>query len=188
MSAAKVIDIPKRITARQYFDMADPDLNTEPVRGRIVVVPPPKSSHGRIRVHISYFVERFLERHSLGRAVCNDTGVQTEYDPDTVRGADFAYFSFTRWPKKKPRWEEPPSPPEIVFEVRSPSGRTTKVMRKVDEYLEVGVDVVCVLDDRTESVTIYRADSDEKMLTSRQMLTFPDILPGFSVLVSKIFE
>ena len=39
------------------------------------------------------------KRADLGRVVTNDSGIVTQRDPDTVRGADVAYYSYARLPK-----------------------------------------------------------------------------------------
>ena len=69
----------------------------------------------------SFDHRQFCDEHNLGHVVSNDSGVVTERDPDTVRGADVAFYSYGR---------VPPGPfprgylavaPELVFEVRSPT-------------------------------------------------------------------
>ena len=83
----------------------------------------PRPRHGQICARIVYLLERFQEDHPLGHVVSNDCGVVTEHNPDTVRGADVAFYSYGR---------VPPGPlprgyltvvPELVFEVRSPTDR-----------------------------------------------------------------
>ncbi len=78
--------------------------------------------------------------------------------------------------------------PDLVFEVRSPSDRTPKVLAKVDEYLDAGVTVVCVVDESDRSVTVYRLDQDEVHLTGGMDFIAADVLPGFSAPVRKFFE
>ena len=45
--------------------------------------------------------------------------------------------------------------PELVFEVRSPTDRWSKMLVKVSEYLEAGVTVVCLVDEGTENVHVF---------------------------------
>jgi hypothetical protein len=59
-----------------------------------------------------------LDRHDTGRLVGNDSGVVTEHEPDTVRGADVAYYSYERIPRGPlPRGRYLTVMPELVFEV-----------------------------------------------------------------------
>ncbi len=50
-------------------------------------------------------------------SIGNDAGVITERDPDTVRGADVAFYSYRRVPKDAEPEGYPDAIPEFVFEV-----------------------------------------------------------------------
>ena len=105
----------------------------------------------------------------------NDTFVRTQTGPDTYRGADTCFISYTRLPKDR---ETPDGPlemaPELVIEVRSPSDRIARLTAKASEYLEAGVTVVVVLDPRTESAAVLREDELPIRLHNGDELTLPD--------------
>jgi Uma2 family endonuclease len=79
-------------------------------------------------------------------------------------------------------------PPDIVFEVLSRDDRWKDLYAKVAEYLAVGVPVVCVVNPKDETARLFFADEPEVILTAADELTFPNQLPGFSVLVQRLFE
>ena len=54
---------------------------------------------------------------------------------------------------------------------------------KVLEYLKAGVRVACILDPGTETVSVYRPDEIQQILTADDEFTLPDVLPGFRVRV-----
>ena len=168
--------------------MPDDGRPKELVRGRIVEMNVPAPRHGYICANIIGLVRPFVVQHGLGRVMSNDSGVVTEQDPDTVRGADAAFWSFRRLPAG-------PLPagyltvlPELVFEVRSPSDRWSQVLAKVAEYLDAGVVLVCVLDPPTESIRVYDADHPERVFTTDQELTLPEVLGEFRAPVRAFFE
>ncbi|MFO0802107.1 MAG: Uma2 family endonuclease [Gemmataceae bacterium] len=106
----------------------------------------------------------------------------------SVRGADLCYFSFNRLSKETPtQLGAADVPPELVIEVRPPSNTLRTVIKKVDDYLEAGVDVVVLLEPAAETATVFRKGTDQQ-LSGDEVLTLPDILPGFSVPVRKFFE
>src|SRR5262249_19661298 len=149
---------------------------------------PPIPRHGQICGKVDRIVGGFADEHELGHVLINDSGVITEHDPDTVRGADIAFYSFGKVPKR-------PFPrgylqvmPDLVFEVRSPDDRWKKIQLKVAEYLNAGVSVVCVLDDEPPTAYVYAAEQPVRILNADNELTLPDILPGFSVRVRRFFE
>lgn len=185
---ATVIAPEDLLTAEEYSNRSDPGYPEELVRGRIVAMAQPNARHGEVCANTMLIVGPFVREHDLGRALCNDTGVITERGPDTVRGADIVFYSYARAPKGPLPKVYLEVMPELVFEVRSPSDRWSKVLQKVAEYLNAGVGVVCVLDDSDQTATVFEPDRRERELKSDDDLTFPDILPGFRVPVRRFFE
>src|SRR5688572_15241507 len=137
------------ITAEQFHAMPDDGRRTELVRGRIVEVPPTFFRHGYSCATIARVLGEFVHRHQLGWVIGNDAGVIIERNPDTVRGPDVGYFSYSRLPKDQMPEGYPPGAPELVFEVLSPSDRKSAITAKVGEYHLAGVLAVCVLDPET---------------------------------------
>jgi len=176
------------MTAEEFLRLPADGKPKELVRGRVVLMNMPAPRHGEICGQVYYLMRRHLEERSLGRVVCNDSGVVTEHDPDSVRGADVAFYSYSRVPPGPLPQGYLPVVPELIFEVRSPTDRWGRVLSKVGEYLEAGVTVVCVLDQMTESCHVYRSNDPDQVFLSEQELIFPDVLPEFRVLVRRFFE
>jgi Uma2 family endonuclease len=120
--------------------------------------------------------------------VTNDSGVVTERDPDSVRGADVAFYSFALIPPGPLPRGYLSVAPELVFEVRSPGDRWSQIHAKVAEYLEAGVKVVCVLDEQTQQAHVFTADQPPRILKADEELTLPEVLGEFRVLVRRFFE
>ena len=113
----------------------------------------------------------------------------TERGPDTVRGADVSFYSYARTAKGPLPDGYLAAKPELVVEVVSPTDRWPKILAKVSEYLEAGVLVVVVLNDSKRSATVFSSGGDIiRVLGPDDDLTLPEILPGFSVKVSRFFE
>ena len=60
-------------------------------------------------------------------------------------------------------------------------------MQNVD-LSPTGVRVVVVLDPATTSASVYRLDELQQIFHNSDALTIADVLPGFSVVVSRFFE
>jgi Uma2 family endonuclease len=179
---------PTPLTAEEFARRPDPGYPEELVRGRIVPMPPPTRRHGQICSQTVYLYRRFLEDHDLGQVLSNDSGVITERGPDTVRGADVAFYSYNRIPRGPLPADYGEQPPELVVEVRSPSDRWPKILIKVAEYLNAGVLAVVVLDDDSRTALLCMADQAPRRLGPEEELSIPEILPGFSVPVRRFFE
>lgn len=178
---------PMLLTAEEYSALPDDGRTTELVRGRIVEMPSPTSSHGYYCGNIAGLLRDHIRPRDLGRIVTNDSGVRTERGPDTVRGPDVSFYSYSRVPRGPLPSGYWPAP-ELVFEVRSPSDRWAAITAKVGEYLTAGVLVVCVLDPETESMMVYPANAIARRLTADDELTLPEALPDFRVPIRQFFD
>jgi Uma2 family endonuclease len=175
------------LTAEEYRLLPDNGQPTELVRGRVVTLNIPAPRHGQICVTIGYLLRRHFETSDLGHVVSNDSAVITEHGPDTVRGPDVAFYSYQRVPKGPLPRGYLQAAPELVFEVRSPGDRWSKILAKVAEFLEAGVKVACVLDDQTQTLTVYREDQSPVELAADDEFTLPEILGDFRVKVQRFF-
>jgi Uma2 family endonuclease len=177
------------LSIEEFMKLPDAGRPTELVRGRVVEMNPPFSYHGYVCGKVSRIIGGFAEMNDLGYSTSNDSGVITERDPDTLRGADFTFHTYARVPKGTlPKRGYVEVAPDLVVEVRSPGDSWKYILAKVAEYLNIGVVVACVLDPQRETATVYRADQPEVTLTADQLLEIPDVLPGFSVLVRRFLE
>lgn len=176
------------LTAEEYEQQPDNGVPSELVRGRIVEMNIPAPRHEQICVRIIYLLSRYLEDHPLGHVLSNDSGIVTERGPDTVRGADVAFYSFQRLPPGPIPLGYLSVVPELVFEVRSPTDRWSRIHQKVAEYLAAGVSVVCVLDQTSETAHLFYEEQPGRVLMAAEELTFPEILGDFRVRVSRFFE
>ncbi|MBX3450069.1 MAG: Uma2 family endonuclease [Planctomycetaceae bacterium] len=178
----------KLLTAEEYGRLPGDGRLTELVRGRIVELNRPYTSHGYLVLNIGHLLIQFVKQHDLGRIGGSDAGVITRRNPDSVRGPDLAFYSYERIPRgPRPEgyWS---ASPELVIEIRSQSDRWKDILQKVAEYLSAEVLTVAVIDPESQRVHVYSADKEATILSNTDRLTFPDILPGFEVGVESLFE
>ncbi len=188
MTAVAVATDEKLMTADEFGALPTSRRPMELVRGRIVYMNVPGPRHGQLCGRMVQILMNFVDEHKLGHVLCNDSGIVTEHDPDTVRGMDVSFYSYSRLPKGPLPVRYVDVVPELIVEVRSPDDRWSRILKKISEYLEAGVTAVCVLDPKTETARVYSADETEQTLNADEELTFPNILPGFSVPVRRFFE
>jgi Uma2 family endonuclease len=187
MSTATVSTSPL-LTADEYARRSDPGYPEELVRGRIVPMPQPNRRHGQICNKVGRIFGNFAEEQDLGHVLSNDAGVITERNPDTVRGPDIAFYSYSRLPKGPLPANYGPEVPELVVEVRSPNDRWAQVHKKAAEYLDAGVLAVLVLDAETQTAVVYFPEQMPRILGPDDELSLPEILPGFVIAVRRLFD
>jgi Uma2 family endonuclease len=170
---------------RQYGDQSGFEL----VEGQLVRLPMPGLLHGEVCVNAGSIIREFVKANKVGRVCGNDSLVRTRTDPDGFRGADVLFLSYETLPVDQPTPVGSITPPvDLVVEVKSPSNSFTELFDKATEYLKAGVKVVLVLDPETESAGVYRGNEFPQRFHNSDMLSLPDILPGFAVPVKKFFE
>lgn len=188
----------ERLTIAEFLKKYGHCSGVELVRGKVVWAgqaqrparggfPMPEFKHGVICTRVARVIDDFVTAHKLGWVAINDTFVTVNEEDETVRGADVLYVSYARQPQG-PIPDDLKATPELVIEVRSPTDRWGRLFGKVGEYLEAGVLVVVVIDPNTETVSVYRNDGRQQILTTADTLTVPDILPGFAAPVARFFE
>jgi Uma2 family endonuclease len=178
----------KLMTAEEFMAADLGDGTFELVRGEVIEVPPAMPEHGRVCVNTCFALETYGRQSGRGYALSNDSGVQTEHDPDTVRGADVCFYSHARWPLSQVGRELIPVPPDLAVEVVSPGDRRGAILEKVLEYLRAGVLMVWVIYPRRRQVAVYRRDDDEPIFYREGDVLegFPE-LPDFRCPVADLF-
>jgi len=144
--------------------------------------------HGEICANIAGLLYLYLQDQPEGRIVTNDSNVLIERDPDSVRGADVAYYSYERVPKGPLPPGFLPVAPELVFEVLSPNDRWSEMHAKIADYLTAGVQSVCVLDDSTRTLHAFYSDRPLQVYSAQDEFTLPEVLKDFRVRVERFFE
>jgi Uma2 family endonuclease len=177
------------LTAEEFMERYDGERWYELVRGEVVQLSPPNFEHGYICLNIGSILRDYAKRSGLGAAVGNDAAVRTTRDPDTLRGADVAYYTYDRFPRTERKAVIPKVAPDLAVEVNSPSNRPGETRQKVTEYLNAGVLMVWVVDPESRTVSIERPNGAEPIvLNETDILENLPELPGFRCLVSEFFE
>jgi Uma2 family endonuclease len=180
--------IATHLTAEEFMWREDFDGPVGLIEGTVIEMPPPSAHHGVVCLNLASLLKVHALQHGLGHVFSNDGSVITERGPDTVRGADIGFVSYEKIPQGQFPKQALRVPPDLVVEVRFPSGRWRDITKRVLEYLDAGVTVVCVLDPTTETGRIYRSDRQEEQLKNGDLVRFDDVLPGFSVPLKQLFE
>ncbi len=153
------------------------------VKGELVEMSPASRRHGRISINIIRYLDPVVYDNNLGELYTAETSFKVG---ERVLKPDVAYVSYERLIGDDDKGL--PIPPELAIEVVSPTDVQAHVVQKAFAYLSEGTQCVWVLDPETKTVTVYKSETDIKILTSEETLTGDDVVPGFSCQVEKLFE
>jgi len=176
------------MTADELFALPDDGCRHELSLGYLLSEPPAGFDHGGVGVRILVLLDNHVRARALGRVVGADTGFVLARTPDTVRAPDAAFVSAGRLGAVGRVKGYFPGAPDLAVEVLSPSERAGTIHGKVADYLAAGTRVVWVVDPESRTVTIYRSLLSPLVLAGDRELDGGDVVPGFAVKVSEIFE
>lgn len=108
-------------------------------------------------------------------------------DPPTLRGPDVAVVLRPRSTEDEPGgWVR--GAPDVAVEVLSPSDTSSAMQQKTLDYLNAGSKRVWIVDPHARTVTVFRADGTARLFRDHEVLDGEDVLAGFSVPVTELFE
>ncbi len=179
--------VTRLMTADELLVQQPPDKDVELVRGRMIVREPPKPFHGMYAANLCHLVSSYVRPARLGAVFAQDTGFQIASDPDTVLAPDLAFIRAARLPSadEDGYWR---IAPDLVAEIMSPSDRRKAVVRKVHDWLDVGVRVVWFIEPKQRRATIHFADGSEVVVPTDGDLSGGDVLPGFRCALNEVFR
>lgn len=158
------------------------DRNFELLAGEIIekMVSSPRSS--AIGAFMVIAVGSHAYQHGLGRVTGADGGYvvgNDRYIPDA------AYIAKARQPVP-PTEAYNPLAPDLAVEVLSPSDNPYEVRLKIANYLAAGT-VVWLIDPEMQQVEVYVSGQPARVFGINDTLEGGDVLPGFTLAVSRIF-
>jgi Uma2 family endonuclease len=178
------------MTAEQFYDWVHRAENAnrwfELVRGEVIELPRPLKLHGRVCMNVGYLLEAYVRQRNKGYVISNDSGVVLSRAPDTVRGPDIAvYEDADSFDDLHPKYGE--TPPRLAVEVLSPNDKAGKLLSKIADYLNNGVELVWLVDPEERIVNVHRPQKNPYQVKADAELTGDDVLPGFRCRVAEFF-
>jgi len=77
---------------------------------------------------------------------------------------------------------------DLTVEIKSQSDRIKPLEEKILQFLALGTEIGMLIDPDKETVTIYyRSGQQPVVLGNGDTITLPELLPGWSVLVSELW-
>jgi len=172
----------------QQLQGEHPDLRMELVDGEIIVKSPSGYESDEVASRMLGKLFPHVEEQRLGRVTGSSAGF-TLPNADT-RAPDVSFVQAERL-RRSPR-SFAQLAPDLMVEVKSPTDNVTKLETKIQQFLAAGTRVGILLNPEERTVKIYRSGQETMTLGDGDVLTVPDLLPGWEVAVvdlwSPVFE
>ncbi len=180
MTAMTVKDLNQVQTA---FTEAGLDYKIELEDGKISVMGPSDIVSSEISSRLIAFLFAWVNPRRLGRVFDSAGGFIM---PDTnVKAPDVSFVRAARL-RQSPRYFAE-LVPDLVVEIKSQSDRIKAIETKVLKFVELGAVVGILIDPDEETVTIYRSTGEPIILANGDILTVPELFPGWELPVSELW-
>ena len=176
------------MTSEDLWEIDDDFNQYELIRGELQKVPPAGGDHGALNGEAGRRIGNHVYEHKLGRMYHGETGFILARNPDTTLVPDIAFVRndrLIRTPDHRGFLEQAP---DLVVEIHSPSQSFRAAQEKMRLYVELGVRMGLLFHPYRQTITVYRAGRDPIVLGRDDMFDGEDILPGFGVNVSVLFD
>ena len=191
MTTTAAIAPPRLITADEFLEMEKvPGKRYELVRG---VLKEKEVSTGEPHGDTVSHTHGILYYHLIiiagyGEIRTGEPGYRLEWDPDTVRSPDIAWFAPGHLPPGTTGFPE--LTPDLCIEVASPGNarRDRRLSDKAQMWLDFGAREVWVLNPEDTTLTRYRPGMPPAVLHAADTLDGGDLLPGFTIPVWRLFR
>ena len=178
----------KLLTAEDLLRLSSQGVKGELIRGVLYETVSVGKVHARIAIQFGGELNRYVRQHRLGQVGGTDGGVLIRRNPDTVREPDIYFVSAERLPLDDESDGYLEVVPELVVEIVSPSDSPGEVREKTQLWLDHGVQMALEVYPRTRTIEVHRPGAPALTLTGDDALDGGDVLPGFNLPLSEIFD
>lgn len=182
---------PSIMTTEELLSMPDDGIERELIRGQLRerTMTRRNRRHSRSTTDIGTVLKIWLltQPEPRGEVLSGEAGFILSHDPDTTVGIDVAYISAATAKANPDNAFLIDGIPILAVEILSPTDTHEGISEKVEQYLDVGVRLVWVVDPAFKTVTVYQLGAEPVLFNATQYLEGGRDLPGFRVLVAELF-
>ena len=172
-----------RMTEAEFMRLPDDGRKYELVDGEAKSVPA-GVRHEALVIHIG----AMLLPYARGRGYVAGSSAGYHTVAYNIRSPDISFTLKERFSNELPPTGFADVCPDLCLEIISPSVEAADMARKLREYFASGAQIVWQMFPETETVKVYTSPEDFTLYTAQEEIDCPDLLPGFRVLVSELFE
>ncbi|NEP62552.1 MAG: Uma2 family endonuclease [Symploca sp. SIO2G7] len=161
-----------------------PDYCMELVDGNISIMSPSGYESDEVATEVAAQLRNWVKPRKLGRVTGSSAGF--ELPNSDVRAPDVSFVLAERMRRTTRSFAE--LTPDLMVEVKSPTDSLSALRKKIQSFLSQGAKVGILINPEKHRVEIYRPGEEVVVLGDGDVLSIPDLLPGFEVAVSDLWS
>ncbi|MEG4417939.1 Uma2 family endonuclease [Microcoleus sp. LAD1_D5] len=162
---------------------ANLDYQLELVDGKIILMGPSDIVSSEIGLEFGRLLGNWVKPRKLGR-VFESRGGFILPNSD-IRAPDVSFVVAARLKQSKRYFAE--LVPDLVVEIKSQSDRLKPLREKILSFIELGAKVGILIDPDKRTITIYTPTAEPVVLRDGDMISIPELLPGWEVAVTELW-
>ncbi|BAY23012.1 hypothetical protein NIES2100_27760 [Calothrix sp. NIES-2100] len=160
-----------------------PDYRMELVKGNVIVMSPSGYESDEVAAEMVSQLRNWVKPRKLGRITASSAGFRL---PNSDLRAPDASFVLAERLRRSPK-SFAQLAPDLTVEVKSPSDNLEDIRAKIQEFLSLGTKVGILLNPDAQIVEVYNVGKEVIVLHNGDVLTVPELLPGWEVAVSDLW-
>ncbi|KAM3098165.1 Uma2 family endonuclease [Phormidesmis sp. 146-12] len=160
-----------------------PNYRMELVNGEVIIMSPCGYESDEVATEVARVLGNWVRPRKLGRVTGSSAGFKLP-NSDT-RAPDVSFVQAERLRRSPRSFAE--LAPDLMVEVKSPTDSLQKLRDKIDEFLQQGTRVGILINPEQRWVEMRRSDQEVVTLQDGDVLTVPDVLPGWEVAVTDLW-
>ncbi|MBJ7298519.1 Uma2 family endonuclease [Anabaena sp. AL09] len=165
------------------FSEAGLDYDVELTNGRISIVGPSDIVSSEVGILFSRLLANWVYPRRLGRVFDSAGGFIL---PDSNLTAPDVSFVRAARLRQSPRYFGE-LVPDLVVEIKSQSDRIKPLVTKILNLIKLGAVMGILIDPDEETVTVYRHQGKPTILNNGDILTLPELFPGWELAISELW-
>ena len=179
-----------KLTDEQFYQLCitNPEQPLELTsEGVLIVMPPVGGESGNREADLLIDLGIWNRQTQRGKVFSSSTVFKLPLG--SQRSPDAAWVELSRWNalSAEDRSKFPPLAPDFVIELRSRTDKLSDLQEKMLEYRDNGVRLGLLINPQDRIVEIYRIDRAIEVIESDNSIDCNDVLPGFSLDLTKIW-
>jgi len=159
------------------------DYQLELVDGKIIIMGPSDIVSSEIGAEFGRLLLNWVKPRKLGR-VFESSGGFILPNSD-LRAPDVSFVTASRLKQSKRYFAE--LVPDLVVEIKSQSDRLKPLREKIQSFIKLGAKVGILIDPDKRTVTIYTPTAEPVVLRDGDMISIPELLPGWEIAVTELW-